>query len=259
MLILVLLSIKWQVGLKKSLPGALVIGVIAGFIVSMVSGFISGLDFIGKLFLESVFVVGLSASSIAYMFYRDPERSAPEQEGVIVSPADGSVIYIKEIEQGEVPLSIKKGNQFKLEELTQTDLVKNGGYLIGIGMNLLNVHVNRAPVRGRVEAIKHVKGKFLSLKIPEAVLVNERLTTVIDEGRFNLAVVQIASRLVRRIDTYLTEGQVVEKGQRIGMIKFGSQVDLVIPKLGNNRIKVHPGDEVMAGVSVLAEYDVTRG
>lgn len=253
-LLLVPIATKWQIGLSRSLLGAVVVGIISGVITDMLSGFFGGLGIAGIISLEVFFIIGLTASTVAYMFYRDPERDAPSGDGVIVSPADGSILYIKEVQQGSVPLSTKKGHRFKLRELAQTGFIKDGGYLIGIGMNLLNVHVNRAPIRGRVEMVKHTKGEFLSLRRPEAVLKNERVTTVLDDGRFRVAVVQIASRLVRRIDTYVSEGQMVDIGQRIGIIRFGSQVDLVIPGLADVRIKVRPGDEVKAGVSVLVEY-----
>jgi len=253
-LLLMPLAVKWQIRLKRGLSGAIMIGVTAGALTSIISSFYGGLGMMAQMSLGTFLVVGLATGSVAYMFYRDPERSAPEQDGIIVSPADGEVIYLKEIQRGKVPLSVKKGRAFRLEELTQTDLIKDGGYLIGIGMNLLNVHVNRSPIRGRVEQIKRTGGDFLSLKRPEAVLKNERLTTVIDGGSFKVGVVQIASRLVRRIETYLAEGQIIEKGQRIGMIKFGSQVDLIVPRLKKGNIKVQPGDEVKAGVSVLVEY-----
>jgi phosphatidylserine decarboxylase len=252
--ILLPLAAKWQIRPKRSLAGAIIIGLLSSLITAIISGELGGLNTFAQAALEVILILGLATVSVAYMFYRDPERDVPAHDGAMVSPADGEVIYIKEIQQGKVPLSVKQGHHFKLEELTQTGLMQDGGYLIGIGMNLLNVHVNRAPIKGKVEMIKHVKGSFLSLRQPGAVLRNERVTTVIDEGRFKVAVVQIASRLVRRIDSYLYQGQAVEKGQRIGMIKFGSQVDLVIPKLRDCKIMVRPGDEVKAGTSVLVEY-----
>lgn len=253
--LLVPLAIKWQIRLRRSLTGALVFGFAAGAITSVAAGVSGGLSIAEQAFLEVILILGLTISFVAYMFYRDPERVTLKQGGAIVSPADGSVIYIKEIQRGNVPLSVKKGRQFKLEELTKVDLVRDGAYLIGIGMNLLNVHVNRSPIEGRVEMIQRVNGEFLSLKRPEAVLENERFITVINGGQFRIAVIQIASRLVRRIETYLVEGQTIEAGQRIGMIKFGSQVDLVVPKLAVSKVKVRPGDEVVAGVSVLVEYE----
>ena len=84
--------------------------------------------------------------------------------------------------------------------------------------------------------------------------MNERVTTIIDSGTFKIAVVQIASRLVRRIASYLGEGDRVRIGQRIGVIRLGSQVDVAIPEIENLRINVKPGDEVRAGVSVIARY-----
>jgi phosphatidylserine decarboxylase len=94
----------------------------------------------------------------------------------------------------------------------------------------------------------------VSLRRQESEIVNERATTVIDSGTFQVGVIQIASRLVRRIVSYVREGDSLEIGQRIGSILFGSQVDLVIPELENSKIEVMPGDEVKAGISVIARY-----
>ena len=121
-------------------------------------------------------------------------------------------------------------------------------------MTILDVHVNRIPVQGQVIALKHKPGQFMSLRKEQAIVKNERLTTIIDQGDFTVAVVQIASRLVRKIQSYLEEGQKVKLGQRLGMIKFGSQVDLVIPHIQGLRINVKPGDAVKAGVSIIAKY-----
>jgi phosphatidylserine decarboxylase len=94
----------------------------------------------------------------------------------------------------------------------------------------------------------------LSLRNIRSVFQNERVTTVIDQGRFQIGVVQIASRMVRRIVSYHREGDRVQKGQRIGMIKFGSQVDVVIPKLKDLEIRVQKGETVKAGKTILAMY-----
>ena len=98
--------------------------------------------------------------------------------------------------------------------------------------------------------------QFISLKKEQATVKNERLTTVIEQGHFKVGVVQIASRLVRRIQSYLEEGQSVECGQRLGMIRFGSQVDLIIPNIKNLNIRVRLGEDVKAGVSVIAQYSL---
>jgi phosphatidylserine decarboxylase len=135
-----------------------------------------------------------------------------------------------------------------------TDPPPNVAYLIGIDMNILNVHVNRSPIGGKIVLQKYIKGDFLSLRRPESETRNERVTTIIDNGQFKIAVIQIASRLVRRIVSYSKEGDIVAIGQRIGMIAFGSQVDAVIPQLENLKIAVKPGDRVRAGVSILARH-----
>ena len=129
------------------------------------------------------------------------------------------------------------------------------GYLVGISMHLLNVHVNRAPMAGEVTSLIHTPGQFMSLKRPEAATANERMTTVLESGEIRVAVVQIASRLVRRIVSYIDRGQDVALGQRIGMIRFGSQVDVIVPRRDDVRLAVEVGDIVRAGVSVLGTVE----
>jgi phosphatidylserine decarboxylase len=141
-----------------------------------------------------------------------------------------------------------------LEEITATKLLDNVAYFVGIDMNLLNVHVNRSPITGKAIFQKHIKGRFVSLRKEESEIVNERVSTVIDNGAFRVGVIQIASRLVRRIVPYIKEGDNVEIGQRLGIIVFGSQVDVAIPELENLKIEVKPGDETKAGVSIIARY-----
>ena len=122
-------------------------------------------------------------------------------------------------------------------------------------MNYLNVHVNRAPIGGRVCLLKHIKGLFISLKKKEAVIQNERVITIIENGDIKVGIVQIASRLVRKIIPYLKQGDQVTMGQRIGVIRFGSQVDLVLPDLPFLKIEVNPKDKVTAGISIIATFD----
>ena len=123
-------------------------------------------------------------------------------------------------------------------------------------MNFLNVHVNRCPIAGQVKLLKHIEGKFISLRKDEAPFVNERLTTIIENASLSLAVVQVASRLVRRIESYLSVGETVSVAQRLGMIRLGSLVAVVLPKREDVRIEVKPGDRATAGISVLARYEV---
>ena len=125
---------------------------------------------------------------------------------------------------------------------------------LAFAMNFLDVHVNRSPMSGKITLAKHIQGLFLSLKKQEALLQNERALTVIDNGSFKVGIVQIASRLVRQIVAYLQEGQLVSCGERIGMIRFGSQVDVVLPNLPSLVVNVVPGMKVKAGLSVLASH-----
>jgi phosphatidylserine decarboxylase len=191
---------------------------------------------------------------VALRFYRDPERRVPDHDGCILSPADGSIRYIKPFSNGEIPIAEKNHHKYKLSEFTGTDILDNGGISVGIEMNLLDVHVNRSPIPGRVQLLRPMEGPFLSLRRPDAIYKNERVTTVIENGTIRIGVVQIASRLVRRIISYVSEGDLLQAGQRIGMIRFGSQVDLIIPKRSGLVLSVSTDQRVKAGVSVIAKY-----
>src|SRR5206468_3847117 len=194
---------------------------------------------------------------LAYRFYRDPERGVPDRDDVIVSPADGKVIYVHESRGGVLPVSTKHGHPYTLRELTKMPLHSEGAVVIGIGMSFLDVHVNRAPIQGRITLQRRFSGRFGSLRLPEMVFENERVTTVIGRDDLQVSVVQIASRLVRQIISFVHEGQEVALGQRIGMIRLGSQVDLVLPARGDVKVMVKPGERVWAGESVVAVFQRT--
>lgn len=253
-LILGIISIKCKVKLYTGLLTGFFIGIATGFFVNGFQKYVVDLPFRVMLGVEIFFIVLLTVCVILYMFFRDPDRIISRRDNVILSPADGKVRYVQSLENGKIPFSQKRKNLFQLNELTQSDLLRDGAFLIGIEMSIIDVHVNRAPVSGKIVLQKYTKGKFLSLRQIESLFENERLTTIIDTGFFKLGVVQIASRLVRRIVSYFNQGDWVDIGQRIGMIRFGSQVDLVIPRLKNLRINSKPGDEIKAGISVVAEY-----
>ena len=249
-----LLGWKWRLDMRMVFPGSFVIGAIAGGLALLIDYLWVDLGVILMLLTELCLIFILVSTFVAIRFYRDPERIPPETEKVILSPADGKVIYVNEIEPGSLLTSTKGKRRFKLHEVMGADTPPNAAYLIGIDMNILNVHVNRSPIGGRIVLQKHVRGDFLSLRRPESETRNERVTTIIDNGQFKIAVIQIASRLVRRIVSYLKEGDMVAIGQRIGMIAFGSQVDVAMPQLKNLKITVKPGDRVRAGVSILARH-----
>jgi len=192
---------------------------------------------------------------LAYRFYRDPERDVPLTPGLVVSPADGEVLYVRESQSGTLPVSTKHGQCYRLQELTKTRLETDDATVIGIGMSFLDVHVNRAPIAGRIAKRQHFPGLFGSLRRSDMVFRNERLTTVIESPDWQVAVVQIASRLVRQIVSFVDESQDVRRGQRIGVIRLGSQVDLVLPYRPDLRVAVKPGDRLTAGQSVVATVE----
>lgn len=189
-----------------------------------------------------------------YRFFRNPNRKIIKNEKHVLSPADGRIIYIKELDEGAFPVSVKKKNMIRLDEITKTDMLKTPCYLIGIAMTLFDVHINRSPVDGKVILVQHTDGDALGLRSPESTFINERNTIVIEGKDKDLyGVIQIAARGVRRCITSVENKEQVEQGQVIGKIRFGSQVDLIIPR--DFVIQVREGDQVHAGLSVIAERE----
>jgi len=161
-------------------------------------------------------------------FFRDPERALPSGENVIVSPADGKVVVIQE----------------------DTDPFLEGSYTrISIFLNVFNVHVQRAPVAGKIEKIRYNKGKFLNAASHKASLDNEQNTVLIDTGKEKVLVKQIAGLIARRIVCWARENDDYRLGQRFGLIRFGSRVDLFLP--AGTRIDVKIGDHVSGASSVI--------
>jgi phosphatidylserine decarboxylase len=194
---------------------------------------------------------------IAWLFYRDPERVIPREAGLVLSPADGTVIYVRRLDAGEPLRCDKNGAAMVLDEVKGTGLEQEPLWQVGISMVFTDVHVNRSPIAGKVSLVHHRPGKFLSLRLKEALNVNERQTMVIGDREFQICLVQIASRLVRRIVSYVSADQQVQRGQRIGMIKFGSQVDLFLPVRATSRLEVSEGQRLTAGETVICR--VTPG
>lgn len=252
--ILVPLGMKWELDKKVTLPSAVIIGMLSGVSVAVFTSFWQ-LHSIIMVTAHIFIILSVAASLLLWRFFRDPEREPPQDQNSILSPADGQIIYVKRIESGEIPCSEKKGRSIPLNDFVQSNLLSEHGTLVGIAMNFLDVHVNRAPLDGRIRLLKHIKGFFLSLKKKEAVVQNERVLTVIDNGNYKIGIVQIASRLVRKIIPYVQEGHEVRRGQRIGMIRFGSQVDLYLPDLPSLRIRINQHEKVKAGLSVIATFE----
>jgi phosphatidylserine decarboxylase len=161
-------------------------------------------------------------------FFRDPSRTIPSGAGQIVSPADGVV--------------------------TQADLIEtpSGSRLrLSIFLSVFDVHVNRSPVSGIVKVVEFQKGQFMNAMKQESALHNEQTLIVIDAGGYDVSFRQIAGLLARRIVCNLKPGDQVERGQRMGLIKFGSRVDVLLPAEANLVVKI--GSRVRGGASILAE------
>jgi len=169
------------------------------------------------LFLITVFIV---------WFFRNPERKAPTGEKLVISPADGKVIKIEDVQDHELMPGVSRK--------------------ISIFMNIFSVHVNRVPYAGRIETIRYYEGKFLSANLDKASSDNERNGLVIrlNDGRA-IAMIQIAGLVARRIVCWVKEGMMVETGERFGLIRFGSRVDVFLP--ADTTVLVKLGDKVGAG------------
>ncbi len=205
-------------------------------------------------------------------FFRNPARSIPDGES-IVSPADGTVVYVKSVEPNEPVIVIKEGVWAYVEDILRQD-ISSRKLLVGIFMSPLDVHYNRAPLAGVVESIRHYPAKGRNMHMTSMhfrtlfnmhplyrnsrhITENERTVTRIaatfKDGDIRVYVVQIAGGSVRGIDSYVSESEHVSKGQVFGMIKIGSQVDLILPYHENMWIKVQAGEKVHAGETILVE------
>jgi len=203
-------------------------------------------------------------------FFRNPPRTAPSGEN-IVSPAGGTVVYVALARPGEEVISIKQGLRAKVEDILKEDLDCDKVH-IGIFMSPFNVHYNRAPLSGRVEFIKHhppilnnyhmgpmhwrtlLSRRPLYRHCPH--IVNKERTVTKVKGEFQgesvpYYVIQIAGKSVNGIDSYCRVGAAVAKGAVFGMIRIGSQVDLVMPYKPSMNILAQPGDRVRAGETIL--------
>ncbi len=222
--------------------------------------------------LLSCFVLTLGFLFWRYVwFFRNPVRIPPDGE-VILSPADGTVVYVKVIPPEEDVIVIKEGLQSTVSDILREDL-PSSKILIGIFMSPFDVHYNRAPISGQVQSIRHHPAIRANLHMSPMhfrtvfaqmplyrnslhIVQNERTVTRI-EGQFkgntlSCYVVQIAGGSVRGIDSYVQTGQWVERGTVFGMIRIGSQVDLIIPSRDDLQVRVQAGDRARAGETILA-------
>ena len=245
------LAWKWELGLHRiALPLAALALLATAIAVAL--DLVVDLEGVPAIVVAWLLTLFLAVALVLQRFYRDPERRPPDDDDVMVSPADGRIVYIRRAEGGVLPVSHKFLRDYPLEELTRTRLHTGDALVIGISLSLLDVHVNRAPTSGRIAFQRHSPGRFGSLKRPEMVFENERATIVIERAPLQVAVVLIASRLVRRIVTFREESDEIAVGERIGVIRFGSQVDVVIPADAGLAVTVAEGDRVVAGESIIA-------
>jgi len=178
----------------------------------------------------AAFVLLLLALWVAY-FFRDPERTGERGPSLVVSPADGKLIMITEVDE--------------------PTFVKGRAVRLSIFMNVFNVHVNRYPVDGVVRYIHYNKGKFFNAAAEKSSLENEQMSVGLETSRYRVLLRQIAGLIARRIVTYSKLGETVRQGDRMGIIRFGSRVDVFLPAGSTLRAKV--GDITVAGVTILGE------
>ena len=218
-----------------------------------------------KLFMSllATFIIFIFCSSLFYYyFHRNPDRKIPFDDYAVLSPADGKVVYIRKIRRGEIIESVKKKNRMTLAELMDinTDNVNPyevEGYIIGIELQLLDVHVTRAPITGRKVLDHHVSGRIVVMTNPRFEVINDRETVVLkqdsaDASTLQVAIVQIATFITRTVKSFVREKTRVTQGEPLGMIRLGSQVDVVLFS-PNVNILVNEQDRVYAGLTKLAE------
>jgi len=174
--------------------------------------------------------LALALALFVLFFFRDPERSVPEGRGVVVSPADGKVIVVKDV--------------------FEPDYLKQDVKQISIFLSVFNVHVNRSPVGGTVELVKYNPGKFHIASVDKASLDNEQTAMVIANGNNRVLVKQIAGLIARRIVCYAGPGDTIATGERYGLIRFGSRVDIFLPKDADLKVKL--GDRIKGAQDVIA-------
>lgn len=206
-----------------------------------------------------------------WFFLRNPARQHPPGNGFL-SPADGYVVYIKRVELGLTPIAVKQQKVIPLAELTAYPPLQGcSGFLIGVYMTAFSVHHNRAPLGGRVaELIRvHATKNHSMARMMTHLLVgcrpfeddctylveNDRVTTVIKTNQGYYSLTQIADKWISHIINDCVPGQPLQRGERFGLIRFGSQVDVFLPDELGYRPVVRLGDYVYAGETILAEYD----
>ena len=208
-----------------------------------------GYRFIAIFFVVSVllgllwtplFWIGMVLTAWCAYFFRDPERYTPLDDDLVISPADGRVSMVQMVVP---PVELNLGSQPMLR--------------ISVFMNVFNCHVNRAPMRGRITGIAYREGSFLNAELDKASAENERNGLVIDTVHGEIGVVQIAGLVARRILCWAQPAQALDAGERFGLIRFGSRLDVYLPEGARPRVTL--GQTMIAGETVIAEFGSAKG
>jgi phosphatidylserine decarboxylase len=186
----------------------------------------------------------LLLSAGVFAFFRDPERVVPQSDSAIIAPADGMVTLIAEVEP-PLELQIDDGSGF-------VGLAAGPVTRVSIFMSVFDVHINRAPIGGTVRRVVYIPGKFMNADLDKASEENERQHILIERSDgLKLGFTQIAGLVARRIVPFVKPGDMVAKGQRVGLIRFGSRVDVYLPAGTDPKVTI--GQTIVAGETVLGE------
>ena len=184
-----------------------------------------------------------------FAFFRDPERVVPQLDGAIVAPADGLVSLISQVDP---PAELRIDDGTGIAGLSDGPVTR-----ISIFMSVFDVHINRAPIAGAVRRVVYIPGKFMNADLDKASEDNERQHILIErQDGLRLGFTQIAGLVARRIVPFVRPGDIVGAGQRVGLIRFGSRVDVYLPP--NTDAKILLGQKVIAGETILAEVGEQR-
>ncbi|MBF0544640.1 MAG: phosphatidylserine decarboxylase family protein [Candidatus Riflebacteria bacterium] len=185
--------------------------------------------FLGRLFKSIGYMFSILALFTLY-FFRDPERVIPQDENAIVSPADGTVL--------------------KIDDVPNAPFFNGPAKRVAIFLSIFNVHINRSPINGKIVYRNYNPGKFFPANLDKASEDNEQNSIGITDGDFKVLVRQIAGIIARRIICWNNPGDALEKGERFGLIRFGSRTELYMPP--GTTIEVKPGQKVQGGSTVIA-------
>ncbi|MDA1082318.1 MAG: phosphatidylserine decarboxylase family protein [Gemmatimonadetes bacterium] len=184
-----------------------------------------------SLWLWLLAAVLLIVAGWVVYFFRDPEREGDRGDRLVISPADGKIVMITEVDEPA--------------------FIRGRAIRISVFMNIFSVHVNRYPVSGTVEYVQYNPGKFLNAAAEKSSLDNEQMSVGIESPLGRIVVRQIAGLIARRIVTYSRHGDLAAQGARFGIIRFGSRVDIFVPTTCG--VRVHVGQQASAGLTILAE------